>query len=107
MVVMETDTLPNPNPESITVALGSVSVSITTTPLPPSTSCPASNYAFVPSPTPTMNVVIPAGSTMSLSQLSVPEADWPSISMIDTSTNQDNCEGATLNFTWSATGSGS
>jgi hypothetical protein len=97
----------NPNPESITVALGSVSVSITTTPLPPSTSCPASNYAFVPSPTPTMNVVIPAGSTMSLSQLSVPEADWPSISMIDTSTNQDNCEGATLNFTWSATGSGS
>jgi hypothetical protein len=27
--------------------------------------------------------------------------------MIDTSTNQDNCEGATLNFTWSATGSGS
>ena len=43
---------------------------------------------------------------MSLSQLGVSTANWPVITMIDTHTNQNACQGAplTLTYTGSATG---
>ena len=89
----------NPNPEPITVGSGSVSVVIT-----PSAGCPASYFTLSQG---SFTVSIPAGSTKSLSDLGISNTNWPVISMIDTTTNQDACEGATLNFIWTATGSGS
>ena len=53
------------------------------------------------------SITIPAGATESLSDLSVPQADWPVLSMTNTATNQDNCSGATLNLTFAGTASGS
>jgi hypothetical protein len=49
------------------------------------------------------NVTIPADQfePISLSSLNVPQSDWPVITMIDTNTNQDACEGASLTLTYS------
>ena len=37
----------------------------------------------------------------SLHDLGVPQADWPVITMLNTNTNQDACQGATLTLTYS------
>jgi hypothetical protein len=49
------------------------------------------------------DVTIPADqfAPVSLSSLSVPQSDWPAITMIDTNANQDACEGAMLTLTYS------
>ncbi|HEY5012578.1 MAG TPA: hypothetical protein VIK61_07725, partial [Acidimicrobiia bacterium] len=48
-------------------------------------------------------VVIPAHSTMSLSDAGVAASDRPQIRMIETHVNQDACKGATLHLSYSAT----
>lgn len=49
-------------------------------------------------------VMVPAGSTRSLSQLGVPSADWPWLAMPDLGADEDQCQGATftLHYTGSA-----
>lgn len=39
-------------------------------------------------------LTIPASSTRSLSELGIPPAGWPQISLLDLPTNQDGCQGA-------------
>jgi hypothetical protein len=99
----------NPNLKPINLAAGSVGVLIS---LGPGASAnaiancnPLVNFAMTQSLT--TPITIGAGKTESLSDLLVPQADWPVISMIETHTNQDACETTPLSFTWSATGSGS
>lgn len=94
----------NPNASTVTLAPGAVtSANITITTSRPVT-CPASNFAVTQGLTAT--VVIPANqlSEISLSDLSVPQADWPVISMLETNTNQDACQGALLTLTYSGIG---
>ena len=60
----------------------------TTIPSPPA-GCPASNFAL---PTFSGNLSVPASGTVSTSGLP--------ISLIDTHTNQDACQGVTVSFTY-------
>lgn len=50
-------------------------------------------------------LAVPAGSS-SLSQLKVTESAWPRVAMVNASTNQDGCKGATLQLTYSGSGQG-
>ena len=51
------------------------------------------------------SVVVPAHTTRSLSALNVPESQWPILSMPNTSFNQDACQQATFQLTYTGTGS--
>jgi hypothetical protein len=91
-------TITNPGSSAITIAAGGVgssNITITSN----QAGCASSNFEV--SQALTAAVTIPAGQTKSLSDLSVPQADWPVITMINTNSNQDACEGATLTLTYS------
>ena len=93
-------TFTNPSSSPITIASGGISASnitITSNAL----GCASSNFAVTKGLT--AAVTIPAGRTtpVSLSALGVPQADWPVITMIETNTNQDACQGAKLTLTYS------
>jgi hypothetical protein len=49
-------------------------------------------------------LVIEANSTSTLSELGVSSEDWPTVSMLDTTSNQDGCKDATLSLSYSAVG---
>ncbi len=49
-------------------------------------------------------VVVPAGATRSLSALGVSEAQWPVVTMPDTGVDQDACQQATFQLTYTGTG---
>lgn len=51
----------------------------------------------------TAEVVVPANSTRSLSQLSVPQSQWPLIQMRNLSTNQDACKNNTFKLSYTGT----
>jgi hypothetical protein len=89
------------NPSSSPITIGSAdltgsNISISTS----QAGCGSSNFHATGLGT---KVTIPAHqfTPTSLSALNVPQADWPVITMIDTNTNQDACEGATLTLTYS------
>jgi hypothetical protein len=93
-------TFTNSSDKPITIASGGVSASnITITSGAPG--CASSSFAVTQGLT--TAVTIPANqiAPTSLSALGVPKADWPIIKMIDTNTNQDACQGATLTLTYS------
>jgi hypothetical protein len=93
-------TFTNPNASPIAIASGAISgsnITITTN----RAGCSASNFAVVQGLTASVTVPAHQLTPISLSDLLVPEGDWPVIEMLDTSTNQDACEGATLTLTYS------
>ena len=100
----------NPNPEPITIGAdaitGSVSSILNGDANGSLAACSISWFSISPGPG-AASISIPAGATESLSDLSVPQADWPVLSMTNTTTNQDNCSGATLELTFAGTASGS
>jgi hypothetical protein len=51
-------------------------------------------------------LTVPANSTRTLSQLSVPPANWPKVTMIDRPVNQDACKNATLTLSFTGSGAG-
>lgn len=51
------------------------------------------------------SVVVPANSTRSLSALNVPESQWPVLTMPNTDFNQDACQHAVFQLTYTGTGS--
>jgi hypothetical protein len=48
-------------------------------------------------------VVVPANATRSLSQLDMPAEQWPQISMLNLTTNQDACKDTTFELTYAGT----
>ncbi len=93
-------TFTNPNSWPITISSGAISVdNITISSNRPG--CGPSNFAVTQGLT--SRVTIPAHqlTPLSLSALLVPAADWPVIKMLETNTNQDACQGATLTLTYS------
>jgi hypothetical protein len=50
-------------------------------------------------------LTVPASSSRSLSDLGIPAAQWPQISILDLPTNQDGCQGASLGLGFSGRGS--
>ena len=85
----------NPNSVPVTVGAGGVQISISTN----QAGCPAATNFSVDRGL-TTGVTIPANSAKSLAQLGVASTHWPVIGMIDTHTNQDSCENATLILTY-------
>jgi hypothetical protein len=88
------------NPNAVAITVKSVTVTVTTS----GVTCAASAFALVRGlhgP-----VAVPARTTATLSQLGVPPADWPSLGMLDTGTDQDGCQHAqlTLHYQGEATG---
>ena len=84
-------------------------MSITVEPVPakdgvPDPACPATANLLVTRPLGT-TLTVPARSAKSLSDLGVPQPEWPVLTMPDLPTNQDACEGAifTLLYSGSAT----
>ena len=49
------------------------------------------------------SVVVPKESTKSLTQLGVPQAQWPRLSMPNLATNQDACKATTFKFSYTGT----
>jgi Ca2+-binding RTX toxin-like protein len=86
-------------------AIKVLSVLVTVEPIPakngvPDRACPAAANLLVTRPLGT-TLVVPAVSTKSLSELGVPQAQWPVLTMPDLPTNQDACEGATFTLAYS------
>jgi hypothetical protein len=93
-------TFTNPSPRPITIASGAVSASniaITSS----ARGCASSAFAVTQGLTTAVTIPANQATPASLSALGVPKADWPVIKMIDTNTNQDACQGATLTLTYS------
>ena len=52
------------------------------------------------------SVSVQGGTTESLTDLGVATGNLPTVTMTDTTTNQDACKGASLTLHWSANGNG-
>ncbi len=50
------------------------------------------------------DLVVGAGATMSLADLGVSSDNWPQVLMLDTTSNQDGCKGASFSLAYSAVG---
>jgi hypothetical protein len=88
----------NANTTPITIQSATVSVSGTSV-----AGCAAANFAVVQQLTATP--IVPGASTRSLQELGVPQASWPTQQMI-AGGNQDACQNATVNLTYSGTATG-
>jgi hypothetical protein len=99
----------NTNPESITINANAISGEVTSIANGDNNgslaACSTGWFSISDGPT-GGNIVIPANTTESLSDLGVPQADWPVLSMADNNVNQDNCVNATLNLGFTGTASG-
>jgi hypothetical protein len=86
----------NPGSSPITIEGITVSVSGTSAPL-----CSTQDFQIARqlSATP----LLPAGSTVSLSELGVPRSQWPAIQMLGTG-DQDACRASTVSLSYSGTG---
>jgi hypothetical protein len=87
------------NPFSSTLTVTNATVTVTGT---SAGGCSASNFTVIQNLVGTVN--IPANTTESLSAAGDPSTNWPSVQMIDTHVNQDACKGATVNFSYSGSG---
>lgn len=88
-------------------AIKVLGVLVTVEPLPtkdgrPDPGCPGSANLLVTRPLGT-TLAVPARSTKSLSDLGVPQAAWPVLTMPDLPVNQDACEGATFTLLYHGT----
>lgn len=93
-------TIANPNSVAITIPAGGITITISTN----KAGCPASAN-FTVSQGLTSSVTIPANTTEALSVADPTSSTWPSVSMLDTNSDQDACLGATVSFTFSGTDS--
>ena len=85
------------NPGSVPLYLASGAVSARNISIASSVpGCASSNFAVAQGLTGTVTVPARQLTPVSLAELKIPQADWPVITMIDTSTNQDACEAARL-----------
>ena len=82
------------NPNNVPITVTSVTATISGT--SGGASCLPANFTIGQQLT--VSVVVPASSTMSLSQLGVPTANWPTIMMIETGANQNGCATRTVNL---------
>jgi hypothetical protein len=89
----------NPNTSPITVT--SATVTVTGTSL--GASCGAGHFSITQQLS--TSPVIPGSSTRSLSQLGVPQSQWPKLAMSD-SGNQNGCRNATVNLAYAGTATG-
>ncbi|WP_255482166.1 hypothetical protein [Pseudarthrobacter sp. NBSH8] len=97
------------NPNNKSLALNSLSVSITgvtriQSAVAAALPCTKDDYVVTNYSGP-FPLAVPEGSS-SLQSLGIPPALWPKIAMLDTTSNQDGCKGATLQLSYSGAGEG-
>ncbi|HEY2279721.1 MAG TPA: hypothetical protein VGI00_15285 [Streptosporangiaceae bacterium] len=93
-------TFTNAAASPLTIARGAISAAnITIT--SKTSGCAASNFTVTQGLTRSITIRAHQRTAVSLSALGVPQTDWPVIKMIDTGTNQDACQSATLRLTYS------
>jgi hypothetical protein len=93
----------NPNPSSDELTVGSSSLSLVVTPDVGHSGCQSSWFTLNPG---SWSVTVQGGTTKSLTDLLVATGNLPTVTMTDTNTDQDACEGANLSLHWSANGNG-
>jgi hypothetical protein len=98
----------NPNQKALSVTNLSASltgVTRTADAVARGLACSTGDYALMQYTGP-YPLTIPAGGTLSLSQLGVPPAQWPKVSLLNRPVNQDGCKGATVTMTYAGSGQG-
>lgn len=96
----------NPNKKALALTNLSVSIkSVTRTEDAGNLPCGTGDYTVTQYSGPYPLTVQPGPST-TLSDLSIPENQWPQITMLNTTANQDGCKGATLQLVYSGSGQG-
>jgi len=93
----------NPNPSSDDLTVDSSSLSLVVTPDGGHAGCQGSWFTLNKG---SWSVNVQGGTTESLTDLGVATGSLPSVTMTDTTTNQDACKGASLTLHWSADGNG-
>jgi hypothetical protein len=97
--------LTNPNNQALSVTNLTVNIqSVTKAVGAPAGSCTPADYA-VSQFGGTYPLTVPGNSTVSLSSLR-PNSEWPKLSMLNSSSNQNSCKGATVNLTFTGAGQG-
>jgi hypothetical protein len=95
----------NPNAVPITIQSVTVAIASVSGDTPPG-ACPASgNFSVAQQLVVTPALVVPANSTRSLDQLDPDQSHWPQLQMTD-SGNQNACQNATVNLSFSGTAQG-
>lgn len=87
------------NPFNTTLTVTSVQVTVTGTSV---SGCDASNFSVAQNFAGAVD--IPANSTETLQDAGVPSSEWPSVQMLDTSSDQDVCHDATVHLSYSGSG---
>lgn len=98
----------NPNNQAVQITNLTVGISSVTksTTAPADRPCSAADYTITQVPGSSYPIPVQAGQTIDLSHLGVANTAWPQLRMLNTSSNQDGCKGATLSLTFSGTGQG-
>ncbi|HTX32519.1 MAG TPA: hypothetical protein VMD09_14140 [Solirubrobacteraceae bacterium] len=90
------------NPNSSSLTLSSLTAAVTSVSAPqatPSLPCTASDFSMQQY-SGLLPLVVAPNTTVTLSQLGVPQSEWPEVSMLDRTSNQDGCEGASLSLSY-------
>ena len=97
----------NPNNQALNITNLTVQiVSVTkAASAPAGKPCNAADYA-VTQYAGSYPLVVPASQAATLSDLSVARSVWPTVRMVDAASNQDGCQGATVNLSFSGSGNG-
>jgi hypothetical protein len=97
------------NPNNQTMQVTNLTVAITSVTkaanAPANRPCTAADYTVVQF-SGSYPISLGAGETRSLSSLGIPSTRWPVLAMVNSSSNQDGCKGATVNLTFSGAGQG-
>jgi hypothetical protein len=102
-------TLSNPNKKSLSVTNLTVtvqSVTRTSAAMAHNLPCTSADYAVTQYSGP-YPMTVPGSGSASLSGLGVASSAWPKVAMLNSTTNQDGCKGATLTLAYSGSGQGS
>lgn len=94
------------NPNDYPVVVDELSIDVTVRSAPGATSampCSAADFSAEQF-TGALPLIVPAGSTTTLGDLGVPQAAWPTVSMILHPTDQSGCKSASLDLAFSASG---
>jgi len=100
-------TLTNSNNQAIQVTNLTVAVSAVAkaASAPSNRPCTTADYAVVQY-SGTYPILVGAGQSISLSTLGIKSELWPALTMLNTSSNQDGCKGASVSLTFSGAGQG-